>query len=230
MEWREFLYPLGFLSSIAFGARFSLQWLYSEYRGKSTVTKGFWVLSLVGNILLLIHATIQLQYHVAIVQSCNSVISWRNLNLMGAPARRVERKTVVAAMLTLSVAMTFLFYFSTSAVSSDNVTWFRVPTHSLTLWSSPSSTPFALHLFGFVGIALFSSRFWVQWWLAEREKKSYLGKSFWWLSLIGDLMSIIYFAYIGDSVNFVGPALGTIPYLRNLMLLYKNEGDRYVSA
>ena len=74
-QWREFLYLLGFLSSAAFGLRMAVQWLHSEYLGKSVVTPIFWRLSLCGNILLALHAFIQLQFHVFLIQSGQ----WRHL-------------------------------------------------------------------------------------------------------------------------------------------------------
>lgn len=90
-QWREGLYFLGFLSSLAFGLRMAFQWLYSEYLGKSTVTPTFWKLSLTGNILLAFHAFIQLQYHVFIIQVGNGFIAWRNLNLM-QPSRTASER------------------------------------------------------------------------------------------------------------------------------------------
>lgn len=225
MDWREFLYPLGFISSLAFGGRFALQWLSSEYKKKSTVSRGFWILSLIGNICLGTHAFIQLQYHVCFVQTCNSVISWRNINLMEPDYRRYRLRTVLTVLISMLAVMTSLFY-----ITNESTTWFRIPTHSLTFSSARANTPLFVHLFGFIGIALFSSRFWVQWWFAEKHQQSYLGKGFWWLSLIGDLMSITYFAYIGDAVNFIGPAIGTVPYVRNLMLMRNSEKEVYESG
>lgn len=219
MDWREFLYPLGFLASLAFGGRFALQWLSSEYHKRSFVTRGFWILSLVGNITLAVHAMIQMQYHVCLVQACNAVISWRNLNLMGPDNRRVHFNSVILLMVGAATLVTACFSLQVAYGGVDSYTWFRVPIHSWTFTSGQTEFSIFLHIFGFVGIALFASRFWVQWWYAEKYQKSYLGKGFWWLSLIGDLMSITYFAYIGDAVNFIGPAIGTVPYIRNLMLM-----------
>ena len=35
--WREWLYPLGFISTVAFGLRMLIQWLASEVKGRSSV-------------------------------------------------------------------------------------------------------------------------------------------------------------------------------------------------
>jgi len=218
--WREILYPLGYLSALAFGARFVLQWLMSEWKGKSVVPRAFWQLSLVGNCLLVLHSLIQMQFHVCLVQGCNAIISWRNLNLMQLPERRVKLHTVIELFSLTCVSIVLLFLIE-GYYSPDGVVWFRVP---LSL-EVTSNTPVGLgwHLLGFLGLILFSSRFWVQWWEAEREQSSQLGLSFWWLSLSGGLISLVYFARIDDWVNLIGPLFGLIPYLRNIMLVRASE-------
>ena len=100
--------------------------------------------------------------------------------------------------------------------------WFRVP-----VWYGQNvereQIPYVWHLMGFGGLVLFNSRFWIQWWLAEKHKTSYLGPSFWWMSLIGDIFCLGYFMRIGDIVNVIGPGIGLVPYVRNLMLIYKTR-------
>lgn len=216
-DWRIYLYPLGFLSALAFGGRFIIQWLQSEKAQKSVVPRSFWHLSLLGNILLLIHSLIQVQAHIAIVQTCNAVISWRNLNLM---QKEPTSFSSVIKIFTLSLLSLFLFLGVQDYFFNLNGELFRIP---LAPWQNQqqSSVPFFWHLSGALGYFLFSSRFWVQWWLAEKAHTSTLPLSFWWLSLIGAIFSLLYFIRIGDSVNLIGPLVGIIPYIRNLMLMQK---------
>ncbi len=220
-EWRTFLYPLGFLSALAFGARFIIQWLQSEKAQKSLVTRSFWQLSLLGNILLMMHSFIQIQYHIYIVQVCNAVISWRNLNLMQTKRPPLSLRTVCLLLIGIMLASSLAFAFQDWLLIGEG-NWFRIP---IAPWqsSSISSVPLFWHILGTLGTLLFSSRFWVQWWFAERAHKSQLPLSFWWLSLIGALLSIAYFIHIDDSVNLVGPLLGLVPYVRNLMLMQKKQ-------
>jgi lipid-A-disaccharide synthase-like uncharacterized protein len=220
-EWRELLYSLGFLSSLVFGARFLLQWLDSERKKESVVTPLFWRLSLLGNALLLTHSFIQMQLPVFLIQLCNALISWRNLNLM-------ERKIPLKAFLTRGFGFALFglaLYFSQFIWFAAEGPLFRLPASP---WQDPSHPPLSLlwHLFGLGGMVLFNSRFWVQWWFAEKEGKSILGAAFWWISLIGDACCIVYFAKINDPVNLVGPALGLIPYVRNLMLISRARSSR----
>lgn len=219
---REFLYPLGFVSSLAFTARFFIQWLDSEKKKQSIVTPLFWKLSLLGNVALWIHSIIQFQLHVAFIQVGNAVISWRNLNLIRTSPPPFQL-TIVFAFLFAGLSLTLLLFgiqmnweWEDGALQS----WFRIP--SWLGYGTKDSIPWEWHAVGFSGLILFNSRFWVQWWLAEKHRKSYLSTSFWWMSLSGDLLCLVYFTILGDMVNFIGPAFGLIPYLRNLMLLYKN--------
>jgi lipid-A-disaccharide synthase-like uncharacterized protein len=219
--WRTILYPLGFLSSVAFGGRFILQWIESEKKGQSVVTRTFWQISLIGNISLVLHSIVQGQFHVCIAQACNGVISWRNLNLMQTKKKAASFQSVIA-LLAGCCALVIAIFTLQSLFFNDGDTWFRVPT---TPWQSAKqpSLPLQWNLLGFLGYALFSSRFWIQWWLAENAHKSSLSLSFWWLSLIGSLASGVYFFYILDLVNLIGPVIGLVPYARNLVLMYTNK-------
>ena len=211
-DWRILLYPLGFLSGLAFGARFIVQWLQSERAHQSVVTRSFWHLSLLGNLLLLIHSLIQIQAQIGIVQACNAVISWRNLNLIQTKRPPVSFAAVIC-LLVGSILLTCLAFQLEGG-------WFRIPTAP---WQSgdPGSISFVWHAIGTLAYLLFSSRFWIQWWLSERAQASSLPLCFWWLSLGGALLSIPYFIKIGDTVNLIGPMMGIVPYIRNLMLMKK---------
>lgn len=209
-ETLTLLYPLGYVSSLPFAIRFFIQWLYSESKGKSLVPPLFWWLSLIGNILLFTHATLQMQFHVSLAQVINGVISWRNLNLLKTPEEQKSFLFTLLLMLSLSAAT--IGYYSLFSTS-----WFSAPTLEIISWE--------WHLLGTLGIFLFSSRFIVQWWNAEWDKKSGLTLSFWWMSLVGGALSILYFARIEDPVNLIGPLVGIVPYLRNIMLIYKKQPE-----
>ena len=221
-QWREWLYPLGFLAALAFSGRMLLQWLTSESKGRSVVMPAFWKLSLWGNILLAIHALIQVQFHVCLVQVCNGVISWRNLNLMHPPSEQTTKRRTLEIMFSLIVLLIAIFWLQGYLFLGDSQAWFRIPS---TPWQNNAglNVPFGWHLLGFLGLILFSSRFWIQWWYAEKRQMSYLGRAFWWVSLTGEGLCLAYFLRINDPVNFIGPAFGLIPYIRNLMLIYKKH-------
>lgn len=215
-EWRIILYPLGFLSGLAFGARFIVQWIQSEKQGTSLVSPVFWQLSLIGNLLLALHAFIQVQYPICLVQACSAVISWRNLDLM--QKRRLPLSFATTCRIFFSSALLVTVAFGLQGFILEESSWLRIPISPWQPLHLRTISPL-WHWIGFTGYALFSSRFGVQWWLSERKQESYLPLSFWWISLIGATLSILYFTYIWDVVNLIGPLIGFIPYIRNLMLI-----------
>ena len=213
---RSLLYPLGFVANLLFGGRFLVQWIQSEKQGESIVSRAFWRLSFLANLSMCIHAYIQLQFPVCLIQALNATIAWRNLNLMGKKPFRL--KTTLLVMGTSAVCVSLLFFMQGSHE------WMRSPTLPWT-GTHASQASLAWHLTGFFGIILFATRYWVQWWLAEKHQTSFLGKSFWWISCIGALFSLAYAIRLIDPVNILGFSLGLIPYVRNLMLIHKKRAS-----
>ena len=76
---------------------------------------------------------------------------------------------------------------------------------------------------GFGGQGLFFGRWLVQWFHSEREQESTIPLAFWYLSLIGGLITFVYAIYRKDPVFIAGQGFGTLVYLRNLMLIYRNK-------
>jgi lipid-A-disaccharide synthase-like uncharacterized protein len=69
---------------------------------------------------------------------------------------------------------------------------------------------------GFLGQALFSARFLVQWIKSEREKKSVFPIAFWYFSIAGGVTLLAYAVYRNDPVFIVGQLTGLFIYFRNL--------------
>lgn len=72
---------------------------------------------------------------------------------------------------------------------------------------------------GFVGQALFASRFLVQIVVSERQRRSVVPTIFWYLSLGGSLLLLSYAISIRDPVFILGQSTGFLIYLRNLWLI-----------
>jgi lipid-A-disaccharide synthase-like uncharacterized protein len=81
-------------------------------------------------------------------------------------------------------------------------------------------------LVGFLGQALFTARFVVQWLISERKRDSVVPVAFWWLSLLGGGALLIYAVSRQDPVIIVGQAMGLLVYVRNLMLVSKVRHQR----
>ncbi len=69
---------------------------------------------------------------------------------------------------------------------------------------------------GFLGQALFSGRFIIQWLASEKQKKSVIPRAFWYFSIAGSLTLLSYALYRRDPIFVMGQSFGVIIYLRNL--------------
>jgi lipid-A-disaccharide synthase-like uncharacterized protein len=78
---------------------------------------------------------------------------------------------------------------------------------------------------GFLGQALFTARFLVQWIKSERAKKSIIPVSFWYLSLAGSLTLLLYAIHRQDPVFIVGQTMGNVIYARNLILIKRHHTE-----
>ncbi|MDB5571954.1 MAG: hypothetical protein JWN93_3137 [Hyphomicrobiales bacterium] len=79
---------------------------------------------------------------------------------------------------------------------------------------------------GFLGQGLFTARFLVQWLASERAGRSVIPLAFWFFSIGGGLLLLIYSLYRGDPVFILGQGLGLFIYARNLMLIQKDRSGR----
>jgi lipid-A-disaccharide synthase-like uncharacterized protein len=76
---------------------------------------------------------------------------------------------------------------------------------------------------GFLGQAIFGSRFLLQWIASERKKESHIPVQFWYLSIAGSMITTTYAIHIRDPVFIVGQAAGLVIYVRNLVLIHRAQ-------
>ncbi len=69
-------------------------------------------------------------------------------------------------------------------------------------------------MLGLIGQACFFSRFLVQWVASERQKRSVVPTAFWYFSLIGGLLVLIYALWRRDPVFILGQSVGLVVYTR----------------
>jgi lipid-A-disaccharide synthase-like uncharacterized protein len=79
---------------------------------------------------------------------------------------------------------------------------------------------------GFIGQALFSMRFLIQWIHSERIKRSIVPEAFWYFSVAGGVTLLAYAIYRQDPVFILGQALGLVIYARNIWLIRRNKRDK----
>lgn len=75
-------------------------------------------------------------------------------------------------------------------------------------------------VFGFAGQAVFMGRMLAQWYASEKASSSVVPPIFWWLSLLGSTMLMVYFVWRKEIVGFLGQSTGWLIYIRNLWFIY----------
>ena len=76
---------------------------------------------------------------------------------------------------------------------------------------------------GFLGQALFSMRFLVQWIASERARRSIIPNAFWIFSIAGGTTLLAYAIWRRDPVFIVGQAGGLLVYSRNLYFVLRDR-------
>ena len=87
---------------------------------------------------------------------------------------------------------------------------------------SSSSKFDAWVVLGFVAQGFFTMRFVVQWIASERARKSVIPVAFWFFSIGGGVLLLVYALYRRDPVFIAGQALGLVVYVRNLYFIIVN--------
>ena len=68
---------------------------------------------------------------------------------------------------------------------------------------------------------LFFMRFFVQWIVSEKKRQSTIPISFWYFSIAGSILLLIYSIHRKDIVFILGQSVGSFIYMRNLILIYR---------
>jgi lipid-A-disaccharide synthase-like uncharacterized protein len=74
-------------------------------------------------------------------------------------------------------------------------------------------------ILGFVAQGFFTMRFVVQWIASERARASVVPVAFWFFSIGGGVLLLVYALYRRDPVFIAGQALGLVVYIRNLYFI-----------
>ncbi len=105
---------------------------------------------------------------------------------------------------------------------ADLAPWWSL--EALSRWAGVASRwELGLVIFGMSAQVTFVLRWAVQWRASERQGQSHMPISFWWLSLIGATMLLVYFGLRGEPVGVLGQSLGWVVYSRNLYMIRKAD-------
>jgi lipid-A-disaccharide synthase-like uncharacterized protein len=78
--------------------------------------------------------------------------------------------------------------------------------------------------FGLLGNACFFSRFLLQWIASERAGESVVPMAFWYLSLVGSVILLVYALRKQDPIFILAYLPNAAVYLRNIALVRRKRG------
>jgi len=61
----------------------------------------------------------------------------------------------------------------------------------------------------------------LQWFVSEKKAESQIPVSFWYMSLAGSMIVLAYAIHKIDPVFIAGQSVGTVVYIRNLILIHR---------
>lgn len=195
---------IGFLAQIFFSARILVQWILSERAKRVLSPSVFWILSLAGSFLLCLYGWLRDDFSILLGQFISYYIYLWNLKEKGIWQKMY--KVIQGVLLGVPVLALWGMLEDTSAFVH---TFFQ-----------NEEIPLSWLLFGSAGQLLFTARFIYQWVYSYRRQESILPPGFWWLSLAGSSVILIYGGIRTDLVLIVGQSFGLLAYIRNLGIWY----------
>jgi len=201
------IYSIGFFAQILFSSRLVVQWIASEKQQKVITPTLFWTLSLIASFLLFIYGYLRNDFAIMLGQTLTYFIYIRNLQLQKV---WLNIHWSVRLMLYLIPTLIVVYYFNNNVIDKD-------------LLFRNEAIPYWLLWLGIISQVVFTLRFVYQWLYSEYKKASELPLGFWLLSLTGSILILVYAINRKDPVLFVGHLLGSIIYVRNLILLHKQD-------
>ena len=201
------VYTIGFIAQALFSARLLLQWIASEKQKKVLTPSNFWKVSLFASFLLFVYGYLRSDFSIMLGQALTYFIYIRNMQLQGE-----WKKMSRWLQLFLYIFPVMLFIYSYNNNTYDVQKLFfneKIPLWLLVLGSTAQVT--------------FTLRFVYQWVYSERIKKSVLPLGFWLLSFAGAVLILIYAILRKDPVLFVGHLAGSVIYVRNMVLIRRED-------
>jgi lipid-A-disaccharide synthase-like uncharacterized protein len=203
------IYTIGFIAQILFSSRLVVQWITSEKQRKVITPTLFWTLSLIASFLLFIYGYLRDDFAIMLGQTLTYFIYIRNLQLQN---EWQKFHWTIRWFLYSFPSIIAIYYFNNNVIDRDVL--FR--NEAIPIW---------LLWLGIISQVVFTLRFVYQWLYSEYKKTSSLPLGFWLLSLVGSILILTYAIIREDPVLFIGHLLGSIIYIRNLVILHKQDAE-----
>jgi lipid-A-disaccharide synthase-like uncharacterized protein len=79
---------------------------------------------------------------------------------------------------------------------------------------------------GFLGTVLFGARFFIQWYASERQGHSVIPVAFWYFSIGGGAISLLYMLHLKAWPLILGQGAPLLIYVRNLWMIYRDRFEK----
>ena len=201
------IYTIGFTAQILFSARLFLQWIASEKRKKVFTPSNFWKISLFASFLLFIYGYLRSDFSIMLGQALTYFIYIRNMQLQG------EWKKIslwFRDFLYLFPVLLFVYSYNNNTYDIQKLFY----NEQIPLW---------LLVLGSGAQVIFTLRFVYQWIFSEKMRRSILPLGFWLLSFAGAVLILIYAVIRKDPVLFLGHMVGSVIYVRNMILIRRTD-------
>ncbi|WP_455672354.1 lipid-A-disaccharide synthase N-terminal domain-containing protein [Phocaeicola sp.] len=198
---------VGLLAQACFSARVLIQWLLSEKKHEVISPTLFWVFSLIGSYLMFYYGWLRDDFSIIVGQFISFYVYVGNLRLKGVWKRIPHAVRWLLLLTPLAAAIGTL----------------RDGQHFVDIFLRNDDIPLWMVVFGTVGQVVFTFRFVYQWLYSSRKNVSALPPAFWWISLAGSCIIVIYGVLRHDPILILGQSFGFVSYVRNLMIGCKKK-------
>lgn len=205
------------VAGIIFYSRFYLQWIVSEIKKESTVPPFFWYQSIVGSLMLMVWSIYDQSPLGALSQSLNVVPYSRNVVHIWREKGRLTK----AWSLVLNLGPLLVAAFACFVVA---FIWWREFDRTQAMDVQEAQRTWFWLAVGVSGQALFGVRFFVQWAVSERLKKSVVPLAFWYISIAATLLTIPTYLHRHEWIFLFGQVSNLLVYARNVWLI-RRKGE-----
>lgn len=202
------IFSIGFLAQFLFFTRSFIQWFKTEKAGKILSPVLFWQISLIASSVMIIYGILRKDPAIILGQFITFYIYIRNLQLQN----EWKKMPVYFRYIIPFIPILCLTYIFTSDKNNFKQIIFNTEIGG---W---------LMAFGVLAQLVFTFRFVYQWIIAEKIKSSPLPPGFWYISLTGAIMTIIYASLRLDPVLLLSNSTGLFMYARNIIINYTGKG------
>lgn len=201
MDSPFWIYCIGFSAQIFYTGRVLVQWYLSEKHHRVESPGAFWVLSIIGSMILFVYGILRQDFSIIFGELLSYYIYMWNIRAKGLYTRVPRIVPVLQALLPV-VACALLFKdipgFAQNFLRNEDV-------------------PLKLLILGTAGQFIYKMRFVYQWIYSVRRKESVLPLAFWIIAVTGSLLIIIYGIIRHDWVLVLGQ-FGIIASIRNIII------------